>query len=114
LTLTYQTNYPMLVGADTLQKAGITGKGVTIAVLDTGLWQDTLQNYGARVLATRDVTNGGTGAVSGDPTDTARTSPPSSPAAPRTSRRLSEHRAPGEPGHRARLQRYRRRPGTST
>jgi len=67
LTLTYQTNYPMLVGADTLQKAGITGKGVTIAVLDTGLWQDTLQNYGARVLATRDVTNGGTGAVSGDP-----------------------------------------------
>ena len=67
LTLTYQTNYPMLVGADTLQKAGITGRGVTIAVLDTGLWQDTLQNYGARVLATRDVTNGGTGAVGGDP-----------------------------------------------
>ena len=67
LTLTYQTNYPLLVGADTLHKAGITGKGVTLAVLDTGLWQDLLQNYGARVLATRDVTNGGTGAVSGDP-----------------------------------------------
>src|SRR5579872_4394153 len=40
LTLTYETNYPMLVGADTLQKAGITGRGVTIAVLDSGLWQD--------------------------------------------------------------------------
>ena len=39
-TLLYQTNYPMLVGADTLQQAGVTGKGVTIAVLDSGLWQD--------------------------------------------------------------------------
>src|SRR6185437_7288253 len=55
LTLTYQTNYPMLVGADTLQQAGVTGKGVTIAVLDSGLWQDVLQNYGSRILATRDV-----------------------------------------------------------
>src|SRR5580765_5191818 len=54
-TLLYQTNYPMLVGADTLQQAGISGKGVTIAVLDTGLWQDVSQNYGARVLATLDV-----------------------------------------------------------
>ena len=67
LTLTYQTNYPMLVGADTLHQAGITGRGVTIAVLDTGLWEDLLQNYGGRVLATLDVTNGGTGPVSGDP-----------------------------------------------
>ena len=38
-TLLYQTNYPMLVGADTLQQAGITGAGVTIAMLDSGLWQ---------------------------------------------------------------------------
>ena len=38
-TLLYQTNYPMLVGADTLQQAGITGRGVTIAVLDSGLWR---------------------------------------------------------------------------
>ncbi len=45
-TLLYQTNYPMLVGADMLQQAGITGKGVTIAVLDSGLWQDPMQNYG--------------------------------------------------------------------
>src|SRR5882724_11100589 len=29
-SLLYQTNYPMLVGADSLQKAGTTGKGVTI------------------------------------------------------------------------------------
>jgi len=67
LTLTYETNYPMLVGADTLQKAGITGRGVTIAVLDSGLWQDPLQLYGSRILATRDVTNGGSGPVTGDP-----------------------------------------------
>src|SRR5262245_32952312 len=38
LMLTYETNYPALIGADSLQRAGITGKGVTIAVLDTGLW----------------------------------------------------------------------------
>src|ERR1700678_1202145 len=60
-TLLYQTNYPMLVGADTLQQAGITGKGVTIAVLDSGLWQDPMQNYGSRLLATIDVVNGGSG-----------------------------------------------------
>ena len=65
--LLYQTNYPMLVGADTLQQSGITGRGVTIAVLDTGLWQDVSQNYGSRLLATVDVTNGGSGPVTGDP-----------------------------------------------
>jgi subtilisin family serine protease len=65
-TLLYQTNYPMLVGADTLQQAGITGKGVTIAVLDSGLWQDPMQNYGSRLLATIDVVNGGSGRVTGD------------------------------------------------
>src|SRR3569833_1910200 len=66
LTLLYETNYPALIGADTLQRAGITGKGVTIAMLDTGFWNDTTQFYGTRVLATRDVTNGGTGPVTGD------------------------------------------------
>jgi len=65
--LLYQTNYPMLVGADTMQQAGITGNGVTIAMLDTGLWQDLSQNYGTRILATIDVTNGGSGPVTGDP-----------------------------------------------
>src|SRR5262249_19015282 len=67
LTLAYQTNYPQLIGADDLQRAGITGRGITIAMLDTGLWNDTTQFYGTRVLATRDVTNGGTGTVKGDP-----------------------------------------------
>src|SRR5262249_32041496 len=67
LTLLYQTNYPMLVGADDMQRAGITGKGVTIAVLDTGLWQDVSQNYGGRILATVDVLNGGSGPVRDDP-----------------------------------------------
>jgi serine protease AprX len=65
-TLLYQTNYPMLVGADTLQQAGITGRRVTIAVLDSGLWQSVDQNYGGRVLASIDVTNGGSGPVTGD------------------------------------------------
>ncbi|HXA91736.1 MAG TPA: S8 family serine peptidase, partial [Steroidobacteraceae bacterium] len=66
-TLLYQTNYPMLVGADTLQQAGITGTGVTIAMLDSGLWQALSQNYGGRILGTIDVTNGGSGPVTGDP-----------------------------------------------
>jgi hypothetical protein len=66
-TLLYQTNYPMLVGADTLQQAGITGAGITIAMLDSGLWQAPSQNYAGRILATMDVTNGGSGPVTGDP-----------------------------------------------
>src|SRR6185369_15586881 len=66
LTLAYETNYPALIGADSLQRAGITGKGVTIAMLDTGFWNDTTQFYGTRILATRDVTNSGTGPVTGD------------------------------------------------
>jgi serine protease AprX len=66
-TALYQTDYPMLVGADTLQQSGVTGQGVTIAVLDTGLWQDFSQNYGGRILASVDVLNGGTGPVTSDP-----------------------------------------------
>ena len=58
---------PQLVGADSLQRSGITGRGVTIAVLDSGLWQDPSQNFGSRVLASIDVVNGGSGAVQGDP-----------------------------------------------
>ena len=46
LPLVYETNYPAMIGADTLHCRGITGRGVTIAVLDTGLWHDTFQNYG--------------------------------------------------------------------
>jgi subtilisin family serine protease len=66
-SLTYETNYPALIDADRLQDAGTTGAGVTIAVLDTGLWQDTAQNYGSRILASIDVVNGGKGTVKGDP-----------------------------------------------
>src|SRR5260370_2429874 len=57
----------MLVGADTVQQAGVTGRGVTIAVLDSGLWQDPSQNYSGRLLASIDVLNGGSGPVKGDP-----------------------------------------------
>jgi serine protease AprX len=67
LALTYETNYPGLIGADQLHDRGITGASVTIAVLDSGLWQDTAQNYGGRIRATVDVVNGGRGAVNGDP-----------------------------------------------
>jgi serine protease AprX len=66
-TLLYETNYPALIGASTLQQAGTTGKGVTIAVLDTGLWQDTTQMYGSRILASIDVVNGASSPVSSDP-----------------------------------------------
>jgi serine protease AprX len=65
-SLLFYTNFPARIGADTLQKAGLTGAGVTIAVLDSGLWQDLLQNYGTRVLATQTVLNGATGPVQGD------------------------------------------------
>jgi subtilisin family serine protease len=65
-TVLYQTNYPILVGANVLQQKGITGRGVTIAVLDTGLWQDPGQNYLFRVLASIDVVGGGSGPVTGD------------------------------------------------
>src|SRR6267154_3764785 len=67
LALVYETNYPAMIGADKLQCAGITGRGVTIAVLDTGLWNDTFQFYGNRILASIDVTNGGSGRVNTDP-----------------------------------------------
>jgi serine protease AprX len=66
LGLAYETNYPALIGADQLHDRGITGASVSIAVLDSGLWQDTSQNYGGRIRATVDVVNGGRGAVSGD------------------------------------------------
>jgi serine protease AprX len=66
LGLVYETNYPGLIGADQLHDRGITGASVSIAVLDSGLWQDTSQNYGGRIRATVDVVNGGRGAVNGD------------------------------------------------
>lgn len=47
--------YPTVIGADLLHDAGITGRGINIAVIDSGLWDvrsltsDTLGNY--RVVA---------------------------------------------------------------
>ena len=32
------SHYPALIGADLLHAEGLTGDGVTIAVIDTGLW----------------------------------------------------------------------------
>jgi serine protease AprX len=66
-TALYQTDYTIQVGASTLQAAGTTGQGVTIAVLDTGLWMAPGQNFGRRLLASIDVTGGGSGPVTGDP-----------------------------------------------
>jgi serine protease AprX len=63
----YVTDFPLLVNAYPVWQSGITGRGVTIAVLDTGIWNDPAQNYGSRILATVDVTNGGSGPVTGDP-----------------------------------------------
>jgi len=58
-----ETHYPTLVGAADLHKQGITGKGVTIAVLDTGLWRSSATEFNAdgreRILAQYDVTTPG-------------------------------------------------------
>lgn len=54
-----ETDFPTLVGADTLHEQGITGKGITIAVLDTGLWKSPGMEFSAdgvsRILAQHDV-----------------------------------------------------------
>lgn len=41
------TNYPSLVGADRVHAGGITGAGITIAVLDSGSWSQLALNKGA-------------------------------------------------------------------
>lgn len=63
----FQTNYPMLVGADVVQQSGITGANVTIAVLDTGLWMDGPDGFDSRVIASIDLISGGANPVSSDP-----------------------------------------------
>jgi serine protease AprX len=64
----FQTNYPMLVGADQLHTAGITGAGVTVAMLDSGLWKNNWNDhYGKRLLAMVDFVGSANGAaVTGD------------------------------------------------
>ena len=55
-----ETDYPTLIGAATLHEQGITGNNITIAVLDTGLWQTRATKYSARgrrrILAQYDAT----------------------------------------------------------
>jgi subtilisin family serine protease len=63
----YVTNYPLLVGADVVQAVGITGKGVTIAVLDTGVWTGGGEDFQSRILASIDLVAGGNKPVAGDP-----------------------------------------------
>ena len=66
----HETYYPTVIGADRLHEQGITGKGVTIAVLDTGLWQERALRYTAekkkRILATYDALNDDTDADDDD------------------------------------------------
>jgi serine protease AprX len=63
----YVTDYPLQVGATQLQQAGINGRGVTIAVLDTGIWTGGGQNFASRILASVDIVAGGTQPVTSDP-----------------------------------------------
>ena len=55
-----ETYYPGLVGAADLHDAGITGVGVTIAVLDTGIWETASTKWSAngkhRIIAQHDAT----------------------------------------------------------
>jgi subtilisin family serine protease len=56
-----ETYYPTESGASSLHQGGVTGRGVTVAVLDTGLWhekgplQKTSEGRDPRVLAQYDV-----------------------------------------------------------
>lgn len=55
-----ETYYPSLVGAAELHEQGITGNGVTLAVLDTGIWKTNATEFSAsgkqRILAQHDAT----------------------------------------------------------
>src|SRR4051812_6543508 len=61
-----ETYYPQEVGATNLHKGGLTGRGVTVAVLDSGLWHEKSPllktSYGKdqRVLAQYDAIQGRT------------------------------------------------------
>jgi len=62
------TYYPTVVKADQLHRMGITGEGVTVAVIDSGLWTEPAgisQNVNGnnRVIATYDATRSAAGAA---------------------------------------------------
>ena len=60
-------SYAEMVNATSLHAAGITGKGVTIAILDTGLWTAGRDKFVGRVLADVTFAGNSSGAASGDP-----------------------------------------------
>jgi serine protease AprX len=60
------SSYRVLVSADQLQQARVTGKDVTIAVLDSGFWTDAKDGIKGRVLASVDTLRGA-GKVEVDP-----------------------------------------------
>lgn len=64
------TYFPTIIGADALHSHGITGEGVTIAIVDSGLWEDealALDSKGKpRILARYDAINNVSGAVAFD------------------------------------------------
>ena len=66
-TKDYVTNYPFLVNAELVRLRGITGKGVTIAVLDTGIWTGGADDFSPRILANVDFIAGGAKAATTDP-----------------------------------------------
>lgn len=51
-------NYRMLVNADDLQQARVTGKDVTIAILDSGFWADAKDGIKGRIIASVDTLTG--------------------------------------------------------
>ncbi len=57
-----ESQFPTLIGATDLHAAGIDGRGITIAVIDTGLWRDSGTQYALdqehRLLAQHDLLGG--------------------------------------------------------
>src|SRR3984893_18598256 len=61
----YRTDYPFLVGADLVQAVGITGKGGTLSVVDTGICTGGGYDFQSRMLAGFDLLCGGNKSDSG-------------------------------------------------
>ncbi len=63
----YVTDYPFLAGATPVQQSGITGRGVTIAMLDTGIWTGVQNMFQNRIIASVDILSGTNAPVTSDP-----------------------------------------------